>query len=239
MLHPKPMALLLAGLVALAPLSAQAEKSRRLSVTGEASKEVVPDTAVISLGVRAQSDEAGEAMELVSVSMNEVMASLQDSGIAGDDIQTQQISMHPVWSEIRRDGAYEQTITGFEASNIVMVTLDDLGTMGGVLDDVLRAGANEFRGISFSYSEQDAAEDDLRSAAVEDAIDKARQLAAAAGMELGLVRQIQDGAADGGGGRMMATEMARSSDMPIAPGAITLRHSVSMIFDLKKPSKPK
>ncbi len=237
MLTQKTTALVLAGLVALTPIAAQAEKQRRLMVTGEASMEVAPDTAMITLGVRAQSDEAGEAMELVSTRMNEVMASLQDSGIAGEQIQTQQLSVHPVWSQIRRDGAEQNTITGFEASNLVLVTLNDLDTMGGVLDDVLRAGANEFRGLSFAYSERDLAEDELRTQAVEDAIRKARQLAEAAGMTLGPVRLIQD-SGQGGGAPRMAMEMARSSDMPVSPGSLTLSHRVSVTFDMKVPADP-
>ncbi|MCG7627774.1 SIMPL domain-containing protein [Epibacterium sp. MM17-32] len=238
MLNRKTAAMMLAGVVALAPLSPlHAEELRQLHVTGEASMDVAPDQAVITLGVRAQAEEAGAAMEQVSVQMNEVMTSLADSGIAGEDMQTQQISMHPVWSQIRRDGREERTITGFEASNLLLVTLHDIDAMGGVLDDVLRAGANEFRGLSFSYSERDAAQDGLRTKAVEDAIHKARQLAEATGMALGPVREIRDGGPQGGA-PMMAMEMARSADMPISPGSVNLRHSVSVTFDILEPSGP-
>ncbi|OIQ29879.1 MAG: hypothetical protein BM562_10850 [Alphaproteobacteria bacterium MedPE-SWcel] len=234
---PKIVSLFVAGLVALAPLSAQAEELRRLMVTGEASLDVAPDQAEITLGVRAQSEEAADAMSQVSASMGEVLARLQDSGIAGDDIQTRQVSMNPVWSRIQQGGQDVRAITGFEASNLVMVTLRDLEAMGGVLDDVLRAGANEFRGLAFSFSDSRSVQDRLRTEAVEDAIRKARQLASAAGMSLGPVRTLQDGAPDGGA-PMMAMEMARSADIPMAPGSVSLSHRVSVTFDLLEASAP-
>ncbi len=234
----KSAAMVLASVVALAPLSLSAEELRRLMVTGEATMDVAPDQAVISLGVRAQSKEAGEAMEQVSVRMNEVLAALRDSGIAAEDMQTDHISMHPIWSQIREDGQSENAITGFEASNALTVRLTDIDTMGGVLDDVLRAGANEFRGLTFSYSEQDKAEDLLRTQAVEDAYRKARQLAEASGMALGPVRELRDGGAGGGGAPMMAMEMGRGKSVPVAPGTVSLSHSVSVVFDLMEPSGP-
>ncbi|TNJ41759.1 SIMPL domain-containing protein [Phaeobacter sp. B1627] len=234
---PKLISLFVAGLVAFAPFSLQAEEMRRLMVTGEASMDVAPDQAVITLGVRSQSEEAGEAMSQVSVSMGEVLARLQDSGIGAGDIQTRQVSMHPVWSQVRQGGQEVRAITGFEASNLVEVTLRDLEAMGGVLDDVLRAGANEFRGLAFSYSDTKAAQDKLRTEAVEDAIRKARQLADASGMTLGPVRMLQDGEPTGGA-PMMAMEMARSADIQVAPGSVNLSHRVSATFDLLEPSTP-
>lgn len=237
MLNQKTMALMLAGAVAFAPLSLSAEELRQLHVTGEASMDVAPDQAVITLGVREQAEEAGAAMEQVSVRMNEVMTSLGNSGIAGENMQTQHVSMHPVWSQVRRDGQDERSITGFEASNMLTVTLHDIDGIGGVLDDVLRAGANEFRGLSFSYSERDTAQDLLRTQAVENAFHKARQLAEASGMALGPVREIRDGGS-AGGAPMMAMEMARSSDMPISAGTVSLEHNVSVTFDIMEPSGP-
>ncbi|WP_413220782.1 SIMPL domain-containing protein [Tritonibacter mobilis] len=237
MLNTKTAALMLAGAVAFAPFSLSAEELRQIHVTGEATTDVAPDQAYITLGVRAQAKEAGAAMEQVSARMNEVMTSLGESGIDAKDMQTQQISMHPVWSQVKHDGVDGREVTGFEASNLLRVTLHDLDAMGGVLDDVLDAGANEFRGLTFSYSERDAAEDLLRTQAVENAFKKARQLAEASGMALGSVREIRDGG-PAGGAPMMAMEMARSSDMPISPGSLSLSHSVSVTFDIKEPSGP-
>ncbi len=234
MLNGKTAALMLASALALAPLQAAAEELRRLMVTGEATMEVVPDQAVISLGVRAQSKEAADAMDKVSEQMSQVLASLRDSGIAAEDMQTDHIALHPVWSQIDRDGQPENVITGFEAANTLTVRLKDVAGMGGVLDAVLRAGANEFRGLDFSYSKAEEAADLMRVQAVEDAFRKARQLAEASGMALGPVRELQDGGARGGA-PMMAMEMARGKDMPVAPGAVSLGHSVSVVFDLMEP----
>ena len=62
MLNTKTAALMLAGAVALAPFSLSAEELRQIHVTGEATTDVAPDQAYITLGVRAQAKEAGAAM---------------------------------------------------------------------------------------------------------------------------------------------------------------------------------
>ncbi|NIZ13792.1 SIMPL domain-containing protein [Phaeobacter sp. HF9A] len=237
MLNTKPTALLLAGALALAPFVAQAEAevARQVLVTGEASMDVPPDQAVVTMGVRAQDPQAAEAMAQVSEGMSAILASLRDSGIAAEDMQTRQISLHPVWSETRYDSGKTGEVTGFEASNQLIVTLHDLEAMGGVLDEVLRAGANEFQGLSFSYSDMTGAQDVMRTEAVEDAIRKAQQLAEASGMVLGPVREIRDSGA-GGGAPMRAMEMARVSDMAIAPGSVNLTYAVSVSFDLLAPA---
>ncbi|ABF63317.1 protein of unknown function DUF541 [Ruegeria sp. TM1040] len=237
MLKSKTAALMLASAVALTPLSLGAEELRQIHVTGEATSEVTPDRAHITLGVRVEAKDAGAAMEQVSQRMQEVTARLGDSGIAAQDMQTEQVSLHPVWNQVTRDGDQMREVTGFEASNLLRVTLQDLDAMGGVLDDVLAAGANEFRGLTFTYSEREAAENLLRTMAYENAYRKAQQLAEASGMALGPVRDIRDGGASGGA-PMMAMEMARSSDMPISPGALSLRHSVTVTFDISVPDGP-
>lgn len=231
----KRAALMVATALILTPLSLSAEELRQLMVTGEATMDVAPDQAVISLGVRAQDKEASAAMTQVSTRMGEVMAALGQAGIAPEDMQTDHISLNPVWSQIELDGMEQNAITGFEASNGLTVRLEDIDTMGGVLDDVLRAGANEFRGLSFSYSEAEQAADLLRTQAVEDAFRKARQLAEASGMALGPVRELRDGDANQGV-PMMAMEMARGKGVPVAPGSVTLSHRVSVTFDIMEPS---
>lgn len=205
---------------------------RQISVTGEARAEVAPDRAVITLGVVADDAEAARAMRNVSEDMAAVIARLREAGIASEDMQTQRISVDPVWSDTRLGNAPgKREITGFVASNTLAVRVRELAALGEILDDVLEAGANEFRGLSFGVSDRAAVLDRIRGDAVRDAVRKARQLAEAAEMTLGPVRTISEHG--GGNGRpVMALEMARAGAIPVEAGSLSFDYSVSVVFDL-------
>jgi len=72
-------------------------------------------------------------------------------------------------------------IVGWEATNMVRVTISDTGAVGDIVDAAMQAGANRIDGISFRVDDRTAAEAAARVAAVTDPDRKAGQLAAAAG----------------------------------------------------------
>lgn len=215
---------------------AEAAGPRQIVVTGEAHTEVAPDRATITLGVTAEAEEAAIAMRQVSEDMTAVIAGLREAGIAAEDMQSQSISIDPVWSARRTsDGREQREITGFVASNTLAVRVRELDNLGPVLDRVLAAGANNFRGLGFGVADSAAVIDQIRGDAVRDAIRKARQLAEAAEMELGPVRSITEHGGSGGPRPMKMMEMARSSSMPVEAGSLGFEHSVSVVFDLRVP----
>lgn len=226
-----------------APVAVQAETtvveagaaaSRSLTVTGQAQMQVSPETAVITFGAQAEHKEASAAMTEVSRRMAAILSELDIAGIAKGDLQTRRIDLSPVWSHSGQNRDRQQ-ITGFVATNSVELRVRDLDRLGEMLDLVLRLGANDMGGLRF---EQGDPSDDmglLRVQAVENAMTKARQLAEAAGLGLGPARVIVDGGASAPG-PMMRMEMA-ASDVPVAPGEITLSHSVTVTFDMFVPEK--
>lgn len=219
-------------------LRAETSAERQIQVSGEGRVEVSPDLAVITLGVSKEAKEASEAMARVSEDMSAVVQELRAVGIAAKDLQTQQISLHPVWPNggLLSSGSDQRRITGFSASNTVNLRVRDLDQLGEVLDRVLRAGANQFQGLRFDVADQAELQDQMRANAVADARHKAQILAEAAGVTLGPVRSITD-LHQGGGRPVMAMEMARSSAMPIEAGELSFSHSVQVVFDLVVPAQ--
>ncbi|WP_417473272.1 SIMPL domain-containing protein [Leisingera sp.] len=216
--------------------AAEGTPLRQISVTGESTLTVAPDLATITLGVTEEAEEAAMAMQAVSKVMAAVIAELKAAGIAPEDMQTRHVSMHPVWSQDRSyDEGGKRRITGFQASNTLMLRVRDLDRLGSVMDAVLAAGANNFQGLTFGVEDPAAVADKIRGEAVKDAIRKAAQLAEAAGMELGPVRSISEHGGGGGPRPMMAMEMARSDAMPIEAGELSFSHNVSVVFDIEVP----
>jgi hypothetical protein len=168
---------------ALATAQAQSETdqpTRQISVNGTGRVFIEPDIADVQLGVTFQGDTAKEASDKAAEAMSAVLAALLEMGIPEKDIQTTQLSINPVydWNDS------PPNIEGWEASNIVTVTVRDVTMVGDVVDAATSAGATNVNGITFRVDDPKAAEAEARDAAVADARAKADQLAAAAGVTI-------------------------------------------------------
>ena len=182
---------LLAVLLTL-PLSARAQSEQKLpsvSVTGEASISKAPDIAILQAGVSSQAKTARDAMSGSAKLMTAVLASLKDSGIAENDIQTSRLSLQP----IREHNKNPANIIAVEASSLLTVRLRDINKSADVLDKMISAGANLVTGISFEISEPSKLLDQARGEAVADAKRKAEIYAKAAGVSLGRPLSISEG----------------------------------------------
>lgn len=214
----------------LAAVSAtSAEVQRVISVTGRGSVEMVPDMATISIGVQEQAQEAAEAMSAASRAVAAILTRLDAAGIAPRDVQTDNLSLQPVWSRSSTNNR-DPRIIGFVARNTLTIRVRDLDILGATLDAVVQDGANTFNGLNFSVQDPEPAIARARAAAVKDAIARATQLADAAGVQLGPVQSISE---QGGVVRPQMMEMAAArmaSDVPVAQGEVSLATQVNMVF---------
>lgn len=212
---------------------AWAETERVITTTGRGTIDMVPDMATISLGVTHQAREAGTAMSAVSDAVRDVLTRLTAAGIAERDMQTDTLSLQPVWQRNNSNSDTPPRITGFVARNALSIRVRDLDNLGRILDDVVQDGANTFNGLRFSVQDPEPEIAKAREAAVKDAIAKAEQLARAAGVTLGPVQTISE---NGGNMRPQMMEMAAArmaSDMPVAAGEVSLSAQVSMVFAIQ------
>jgi len=209
--------------LALAPAQA-AEKL--VTVTGEATVAVAPDTAMIRLGVGTQEKTAREASEANAKQMTAVLAAIKDTGVADRDIQTSRLSLQPQYDPNKSGTA---RLTGFQASNQVTVRIRDIDKLPTVLDRAITAGANEMSGIEFVVSEQSKLLDQARDDAIADARRKADLYAKAAGAKLGRVLSITE---EGSAPPPRPIQALRAGAVPIAPGEQTLRAIVTVSYEL-------
>lgn len=201
-----------------------------ISVTGNGVSTGVPDMATISMGVQEEARDAQDAMDKVAIGINAVLASLSQTGVAAEDLQTSQISLYPIWSN--SNGLGGQRVTGFTASVTLNVMLRDLDKMGTVLAEVVAVGGNRFQGVSLGFQDTSAMQAEARVAAVANARMKAEQLAAAAGVALGDIVSINEGGSFAAP-MMQRAEMAMSADtMQIARGESSVSQSVTMVFEI-------
>ncbi len=218
------------------PVAGAAAGIPTVSVSGHGEVNVPPDTASVNIGVDIIAQTLDEAQDQATAQATAVIEALEAAGIASEDIQTEYYSVN-----ILRDyseNADPTLITGFEIINQLRVTVRDTDQLGELLDAAVSAGANSIYGVTFYVEDQTAATSEARVEAVANAREKAEELASAAGMTLGPVAAISEGAPPmlgpvygmGRGGAEMAMDAAA---VPVEPGSTTVAVDVTMTFELR------
>ena len=213
---------------------AASDMPRIITVSGEGEVHAAPDEAMLSAGVVATARTAAAALADNAKAMNAVFATLRSAGIPEKSMQTSGFNVSPQYAT-DKDGAQTQRITGYQVSNTVNVTVDDLSKVGPTLDALVASGANSIGDISFGIKNPKAAMAEARSLAVADAIDRAQTLAKAAGVTLGPITSI----GESGGYEpprpmyRMAAMAAAPAQTPIAAGEQSVTANVSITWAIR------
>lgn len=177
------LALALAG-----PLLAEERPNlKTVKVTGVSEVKVVPDRAVIELGVEKQSPSASEAKRAEDAAARRILASLRAQGIDEKDIQTTWLTLEPR-SYFRK----QVRISYFVATQSLLVTIRDLSKLDAILESLVQAGGNRIDGIAYETSDLRKYRDQARELAVRAAREKAEALAHALGQEIGKAQSIEE-----------------------------------------------
>lgn len=223
-------ALALSGALAL-PVAGPAlaeEAAPMISVTGTGTVEAAPDIATLSIGVTTQGATAAEALAANSAATEAVIARLTAAGIEPRDLQTSNLSLNPNWTGY---DVSNPTISGYVAANLLTVRVRQLDTLGAVLDAAVTDGANTLNGLTFGLADPEPVLNEARKEAVADARAKAALLAEAAGVTLGKLVSISEGAAPGDPVPMFRAE-ASAAPVPLAGGELGLSASVTLHYQI-------
>ncbi|MDQ4044527.1 MAG: SIMPL domain-containing protein [Chloroflexota bacterium] len=240
------IALLVVSLPAVAmaqtPEEAPVEEPRRsITVEGTGTVDLAPDTAEVTFGVLTQNESLESAQDENSRRLQAVIDALTAAGIAEEDIATSEYMVYPI-NEYDRDGNLVG-IQGYEVFSSVTATIRDLSIVGQVLDNAVGAGANEISSISFYVENTDEPAAEARRMAVENAREKADELAEAAGVIVVGVYEIQETSAPAPESDRyevasdMLTEEAESAPMevPVSPGQTEITVQVRVVFEIDQP----
>ena len=200
-----------------------------LELSAEGRTDAVPDLATIQVGVHAEAPTASAALAQQRGEMNAVFASLRTQGLTDRDIQTSELSLSPHYVD---EAKSPRRLGSYQASNGVTVRVREIGRVGGVVDALVAAGANEIDGIGFGLSDPGAAEDAARRAALKALQAKADLYAAATGYRIRrLVRLSESG---GFQPQPMGIMAIRRLATPVAEGALTVQVSVTAEYELMR-----
>ncbi len=204
-------------------------------VTGEGKVTVVPDVAILNLGVEAQAATVATAQRQAAEAMGAVMRELDGHGVAKKDIKTQHYNIYPV----RRWDKEREILIGYRVTNTVMAKIRKVDNTGIIIDAVTGVGGDYIRinGISFTVDDPSAYHEEAREKAMADAEVKAEQLADLANVKLGKPIYISEA---GGFVPIIREYTARAEAIPapapptpISPGETEVRLSVQVVYNIK------
>jgi uncharacterized protein YggE len=219
--------LLLVGMVSAEERSMQ----KFVRVVGTSEVKVVPDRAVIDVGVEKQDPRAATAKHAEDAIIRKILASLRANGIDEKDMQTTYLSLQPRTIYVKK-----VRTSCFVAEQTLTVTVHDLSKLDGILESLVKAGGNRIDQISYEVSDLRKYRDQARNLAVKAAQEKAEALARAVGQNIGKAQTIEEVNDTAYGYNANSTfgneDKIRLPAPSIALGQKTITASVSVAFDL-------
>ena len=236
----KMIAIGLAALLALTlSVPALAENERHsIRVSGNATVSLAADTAAVQIGVSTQKETVREAQAENARLMKAVLDAIYQMGIDEKDVMTSEFNVNTIY-DFRDNQDGELRVLYYQVQNNVSVIIHDLSLIGPVLDAAMEAGANTTYGITFSSTQENEAYQKALTRAVEDAVQKANVIAAAANVQLGALVSI-DATQDqyswnrdayGASNSFLYNAKAADAGTAITGGDISVSASVTMEYE--------
>ncbi|MGC4191266.1 MAG: SIMPL domain-containing protein [Thermomicrobiales bacterium] len=214
------------------------ETMRTIAVSGTGIVNVKPDVASITVGVMKSAELLEDAQKDVTDALATMTKAFTDAGVAGKDVVTSSYYVNPI-AKYDNDGNYIG-VQGYQVSSSLTATVREIDRVGSLLDAVVKAGANQVWGISFSVDDPSKPASEARKAAVADARQKADELATAAGAVVTGVFSIVESyapapkAQDYGSAAPSASADAsrESNPVPVSTGTTAIEVDVQVVFEI-------
>ena len=217
-------------------VSGQTDLRNSIGVSAEAQVKVMPDVAYVTAGVVSRNAKLKDANTDNRTKMDAIYKALNDQGITKDNIKTSGYSESPVYDYSSGTGK----LTGYEVTNTIEITVNNIDTVGDILDVCTTAGANTAYPVTFDLKDKTASYNEALKQAVEKAKAKADVAAKAAGVTLGKLMKLSEGGITPSPVYAEATKAARDEAAGAPPatiitaGELTITADVSLLYEVNQ-----
>ena len=160
----------------------------QISVAGQGKVAYNPDIANVNLEVEInKAAKPEDALNQLNDKMKKVIAAVEQTGIAKENIQTQNYTLVPQYDVIDNISK----VTGYNANQSIIVKVNDIDKNSDKVSKVIAAagsaGTNKINGVTFEASNLNDLKQEARVKAILDARTKAKNIGGALGVKLGKV----------------------------------------------------
>ncbi len=192
--------------------------------SGDATVSKKPDLALISVGVESKESSASAAQQDLGSKADKLIARGKALGIADKDITTSGYWVGPNYV------APDATISGYRASETLLLKWHSVDTIGKTLDALVQEGGASQISVGFTLADAKAARAEARTLAIADARSRAQAMAAAAGVKLGKVLRISDLSSSGYSSPAFDVKGAARATTQVPVGQLDVLVSVEVVF---------
>jgi uncharacterized protein YggE len=217
-------------------VTGQQRRTTRVVISGEGLVQAQPDTAIINISVITQNKRALDAQQENANRSELVVRAVKAAAGAGAEVKTSGYNLQPM--QVYRENQ-PPTITGYQASNSVTVTMSDLLKVGAVIDAASQAGANNINGVAFTLRKDRPAKDQALMEATRAAVGKAQAIAQALGGRVVRILEVQEAGltprpiyADGDM-RTRMTAQSANAPTPIEVGTLDINSQVQLTAEIE------
>jgi len=227
--------------LALSGCGTKSNKTTKVTVAGEATTRVEPDTATLTISVVTQSGQALTAQQ-ENARKSKAVADAVKAKAASAEVKTSDYTLQPQYDY--RNNKLPKII-GYDARNSVIVMMTDLEGVGAVIDAASQAGANSIDGISFTLKQTSPARGQALADATQQAMNKANSIAQALGGRVSRVVEENESAAVStpmaGAGEALDQKITNGrfaqyklNDVtPVASGPLNIKAKVQLIVEIE------
>ena len=215
--------------------ASQPNRTTKVTVAGEATSRVEPDTATLTISVVTQSGQALTAQQ-ENARKSKAVADAVKAKAAAAEIKTSDYTLQPQYDY--RDNKLPK-IVGYNARNSVIVTMTDLQGVGAVIDAASQAGANSIDGISFTLKETSPARGQALADATQQAMNKANSIAQALGGHVSRVMEENESSTVAGEGFNQLPRTysldgeVTKQNTPVTSGPLSIKANVQLIVEIE------
>jgi uncharacterized protein YggE len=211
-------------------------RTTKVTVAGEATSRVEPDTATLTISVVTQSGQALTAQQ-ENARKSKAVSDAVKATAASAEIKTSDYTLQPQYDY--RDNKLPRII-GYNARNSVIVTMTDLQGVGAVIDAASQAGANSVDGIAFTLKQTSPARGLALADATRQAMNKANSIAQALGGHVARVVEESEASTVRDDGNVNAiydsqgfNSMTKMRPTPIVSGPLSIKSNVQLIVEIE------
>lgn len=222
----------------LLPYASFAEDAnlRTITVTGKASQDFNPDIAEFSVNVIGKSIKPEEARTTHDKMLRALKELAKKNGIDDKDLSTGYSSINPNY-EYKPDN--KRKLVDYSAQTQVNITLRDLKNVGQFQDMLVAGGFDTIQGPNYELDKEYTYHDKILASAVENAKQKAQNIAKKVNETLDKPVSITEGGVNSYTRQPMYSKSMIAALPPMAPsesqpsGVTTISASVTATFSLK------
>lgn len=204
----------------------------QIAVTGEGKIKVMPDEAIITVGIENIGKDATEVKKTNDATVDLVLKTIKKHAILKTDFQTQHVTLNKNYD-------YQTKKYNYRASQTISIHLKDLKKYDALMMDLVDSGINTIQGVTFKSSKLEEMQSEIRRKAILNAKMKAEDYAFALGQKVGKAISITDNSQSYHPqpvyrNVMMSKAMDESvSRETLAIGEIEIISTVSVSFELQ------